>query len=263
MLYDDQAAAYDRRAGLRDNLPAEIASRVVKLAGLKNEDTLVEIGAGTGQIGVELANQVRYYGLDRSLQMLHRFRQRVRHHQAPMCLVHADATRTWPIRIENRVRAFFGSRSLHHVDPDHLVREMAKLGNPEGYVLLQGVIRRKEDGLRQAMSREMQKNLEKEGYRGRKRRRWEERLSEVVREEQAERLTPITVATWNASTSPMFMLDSWSSKEGLAGIELPNMVKNRVLEKTRIWALSTYGSLNVSIESIEEYEISGYRFFSG
>ncbi len=263
VLYDDQAATYDGRAGLKDGLPGKIADQIVELANLTSRDSMLEIGTGTGQIGVELAGRVdRYIGLDQSPGMLDRFRQRARERGLQMVLVQADATRPWPIVIGNDIRVVFGSRSLHHIEPDHLLEEAAKVGHRHGYVLIHGTIRREKDGLREVISREMHENLAKEGYMGHRRgQQWKIKLQEAALAFHAQNLPITTVASWTVNTYPAQALDSWSSKRGLNGIEIPEDVKARVLANTRDWALSMYGSLTECVESIEEYEISGYRFF--
>src|SRR5947209_5451722 len=64
--FDAQARSFDARAGLPADAARAVARAVLDLAALGPDDLLVELGAGTGQIGRELAESVRYVGVDRS-----------------------------------------------------------------------------------------------------------------------------------------------------------------------------------------------------
>ena len=84
-------------------------------------DLLLEIGAGTGEIGFEIARlHGRYVGLDLSLPMLRVFRGHQVGLSAPLALIVGDADRTWPIT-DQSVQAIFGSRSLHLLSLDRVV----------------------------------------------------------------------------------------------------------------------------------------------
>ena len=90
-LFDGQAEAFDRRAGLLPALCRQIAATVVELGGGETADLVVEAGAGTGEIGVWLAAQRRYVGFDLSSGMLRQFRDRLAGSTAGCLLVRADA----------------------------------------------------------------------------------------------------------------------------------------------------------------------------
>jgi ubiquinone/menaquinone biosynthesis C-methylase UbiE len=259
ILYNDQASHYDQRAGLRAEVPARIAREVARLYDREGKGALLEVGVGTGQIGVELAEKFgEYFGFDHSLEMLRRFQGRAPR-RANVLLFQADGRTSWPLS-GRRIRTFFGSRSLHHLPAEHLLREAARVGDPEGYLIVQGAIRRKKDSVLEQISGAMQENLEGEGYKGHKRRQWKKALMQASEAYRAVRLPEIPVAEWPVTGTPAQALRSWASKQGLAGLDLPQAVKERVLEKTERWALARFGSLTREIESTEEYELFGISF---
>jgi len=261
ILYDDQAPHYDQRAGLSPEAAGQVAREVINLHGPDSNGVLMEIGVGTGQIGIELAHAVTHYaGFDHSIEMLRQFRNRAgRDENTPV--FQADATGPWPVAAKG-VQTFFGSRSLHHIPPEHFLSEALQLGEPTGFLVIQGAIRRKKESALEQLSVAMQEFLQAEGYSGHKRRQWKKRLLEVSSPHHPERLPDLIVASWPTLNTPLQSLQSWGSKRGLAGLDLPAPVKARVLEKTERWAVSRFGSLTQAIESVEEYELFGLKFSS-
>ena len=69
-----QASRYDARVGLPESVSAAVARAIVEQANAGADDLVLELGAGTGEIGVHLARlPVRYVGLDSSPAMLDLF----------------------------------------------------------------------------------------------------------------------------------------------------------------------------------------------
>ncbi|HEX5499752.1 MAG TPA: hypothetical protein VFX03_11010, partial [Thermomicrobiales bacterium] len=61
--FDEQALLYDARAGLPPAAGAAVARAVLAAADAGPADLVVEIGAGTGEIGADLARLAgRYVG---------------------------------------------------------------------------------------------------------------------------------------------------------------------------------------------------------
>src|SRR2546429_2176449 len=108
--FDRQASSFDRHAGLPMAAQHAVADALVRMAALGPADLVVEIGAGTGQIGRALcAMPVRYLGVDLSSPMLARFADWSRRHGCAAALAVADANRWWPLR-DGSAKAIFGSR---------------------------------------------------------------------------------------------------------------------------------------------------------
>jgi ubiquinone/menaquinone biosynthesis C-methylase UbiE len=133
--YAKQASHYDRQfwsMGNRDNRNHKIKiSRLSETLRLKDGDTVLELGTGTGLHARWLLDHVKveYIGLDASLDMLKQAHNRIP--EAP--LLAADATYLpFP---DSSLDAVFCSGALHHMDkPWDVLREMARVTRPGGHV---------------------------------------------------------------------------------------------------------------------------------
>ena len=258
-LFDDQAQRFDGRAGLEPAQCRQIAAAVLAVGNVGANDLIVEIGAGTGQIGVELAAARRYVGCDLSAGMLDRFRTRSRGSTARCGLVRADASRTWPM-IYGSARAIFSSRALHLLEHEHVADEVFRVGQPGGATLVIGRVERSPDGLRARLAREMRERLRRLGFAPRSE-RYERRLIEACVQRGAVALETVTVVTWAAAASVQQSLDSWRSLPGLGGIEVPGGIRDIVLRDMAEWATGVFGDLERTVESEEAYVLRAVRLF--
>src|SRR5215212_3782692 len=97
MLYEDQAAGFDERAAIPAEAVESMAAAVAEIAGLRQGNTLLEIGAGTGMLSLPLLRRpIRYVGFDRSPAMLAVLRKKVEEAQLHAELFVADGNRRWP-----------------------------------------------------------------------------------------------------------------------------------------------------------------------
>src|SRR5260221_9632928 len=97
--FDEQAGAYEERAGLPDAICREVAALVLE----GSSGLVLDVGAGTGAIGRELAHKTRYVALDISRPMLS---------QLSAARVQADADGRWPLAGGSADVILF-SRSAH------------------------------------------------------------------------------------------------------------------------------------------------------
>ena len=258
-LFDDQAQHFDGRAGLEQTQCRQIAEAVLAVGNVGANDLIVEIGAGTGQIGVELAAARRYLGCDLSAGMLDRFRTRLGRSTARCGLVRADAGRTWPL-ISGSARAIFSSRALHLLEHEHVADEVFRVGRLSGATLIIGRVERSPDSLRARLAREMRDRLRRRGFAPRSE-RYERRLIEACVQRGGVALEPATVVTWSAAGSVQQSLDSWRSLSGLGGIEVPAGVRDIVLGDMKVWATGVFGDLERTVESEEAYVLKAVRLF--
>ena len=94
--FDDQAPHYDGRAGLPSEVGDSVARSIIQQANVGTGDLVVELGAGTGEIGVHLARlPIKYVGLDSSAPMLQQFREKAA--EARLSLILADCNLAWPL----------------------------------------------------------------------------------------------------------------------------------------------------------------------
>jgi ubiquinone/menaquinone biosynthesis C-methylase UbiE len=257
--FDQQADTFDHRAGLPDSVCRQVAQNVADLGELQTDEVLLEVGAGTGLIGSEILRLgFPYVGLDISRPMLSVFRQRVESiHNRQSAVFVADANARWPVA-DQSVGAVFGSRAFHLLDRKHILDETLRVSR-KGAAFLIGRVARDPDSVAARMRREMRRLL---GQRIAAVPGGEERSELLVHaflERRASAIPPIVAARWATTRSPRQSLESWRAKEGLAGIVLAPEVKLEVLSKLQHWAIETFGDLDATFESEEEYILEGAR----
>jgi len=263
--FDTQAAAFDRRAGLPTAAARAVA--VAILETVPGPGALLDIGAGTGEIGSELANALArsfasqgpgrcYLGLDLSLSMLGVFHYKLSAIPRPgVTLLRADAERPWPVRA-GTVSNFLFSRSAHLLKPQHLVAEMLRAARPSGALLTVGRVRREKNSVRAQMRRRMRQALQERGVEGKAGEAARNLLVATLEAQGGQPLAPRRVASWPRRERPAESLDAWSKKPGLAGLSLPAALRRAVLSEVEAWAEERWGNLDTAYESTEHYELS-------
>jgi SAM-dependent methyltransferase len=262
--FDGQAQTFDARAGLPEAACREIAAGVAALAQLKSEDLLLEIGAGTGEIGIELCRLgARYLGIDVSTAMLELFERRLSSSppelRARARLGAADANQPWPVDGAS-VRAVFGSRSLHLLDAAHVVSETCRVAAKGRSVLLVGRVGRSPESVRARMRSRMRRLLGEHGREGRSGEKNRDSLTSACVARGAVLVPEQSVASWPVRESPARSLAAWSAKPGLSGMALPDREKTGILAELREWALREFGALDTELDSREEYLLGGAVF---
>lgn len=271
--FDGQAADFDCRAGL----PADAVVRIARaLDALASTGSVLELGAGTGEIGIRLARGPQppgrprrtYLGLDLSTAMLALFAQRRSAYGAEQAderpsivLARADADRAWPVR-DATVGLIFASRSAHLLDPGHLADEARRVAAPGGLVVAFGRVRRPEESVRSRLRRQLHQLLKQEGHAVRGGGKARERLARslVDRGARPGAETPVPVATWPTVETPEQALADWRSKPGLAGQPLPAVEQARLLDRLEDWARERFGDLRASVPSTESYLLDAFVF---
>lgn len=257
--FDKQAGKYDRRAGLSETVCRQVARQVLEMAEVRSGDRVVEVGAGTGQIGQWFAIEpVQYLGFDLSEGMLEKFRQRLSHTGDNCDLLVADGNQQWPIA-SGTARAIFSSRALHLLRAEHVVDEVFRVAQSDGAVLIVGGIQRQQESVPARMKQQMHQLLRKHGFQPRQKDRQSSQLVKLCCGRGAKMIESVVVARWQVSRTPQQSLDSWHSKPGLAGIDLPGSVQEEILSELKAWAGATFGELLRPVESEEGYVLEGVR----
>lgn len=255
-LFDGQAAQFDERAGLSVTQCQRIAAAVREVSGLHATDWLLEIGAGTGQLGVWLAARGRYLGFDYSAEMLRTFRQRLAQQGGGAALLQADGNQPWPLA-DGCARVLFSSRALHLLDAAHVVRESFRVAHPAGATLLIGRVEREPESVRAQMAQAMRQFLRQAGYAG----RGGQQRALLARFVAGGGVVsaPVPVVSWTMTASPRQSLRAWQQLPGLGGIAVPPAVRQQVLTELEAWAQTNFGSLDAVSTSTEVYFLNPVR----
>ena len=261
--FDSQATGYDRRAGLPANVESLVVRSIAEAMGTAENQCLLEIGTGTGQIGYRLQElPLQYVGFDISSEMLQRFRERFSPDEDVPVLLQADGNAKWPVA-DASTDVVFSSRALHWLDPNHVVSEVIRVAAPSGIVLLAGSVFRENDSVRAEMRRQMRQLMRKQGIEGRSGEKSRTAVFEACCGRGAERLEPRTAARWTVAYTPADSMESWQNKPGLAGRDVPDKVKQLVLDRLRDWAVTQYGNLQRQFEMEESYVLEGVKINRG
>ncbi len=261
--FDSQAAEFDRTRGLPDPIVKEIVDAVSKIAPVTGEGVLLEIGAGTGQIGEGLRNlPLPYVGLDNSGPMLERFRRRIGPSTPEITLIECDGNQKWPVG-KGSVEILFSSRTLHLLPTSRVVQEASRVMRREGSYVILGRVRRDPESVKSTMRRLMQRSLKDEGIEGGPSGESDAAMLAGFDSGDSSPLRPLRTESWVVSTSPAQSIRSWREKEGLAGLNLDSSVKEKIFGRLERLAEAIYSDLDGSIESKEYYELTGIKWKTG
>ena len=256
--FDGQAPDFDRRAGLPADAATAVARAVVEIAAAGPDGLLVELGAGTGEIGQHLIESIRYVGIDRSGAMLELFREKLAGaDDARIRLSRTDANGPWPVG-DDSAAVVFASRVGHLLDAEHLIAELRRVCRSGGYFLVGRVIR-DPDGLKSRLRRHRRQLLRQRGVTPNDAQEATERaLSELVAA-GAVRVDPRSVTTWTASASAREILDAWGVVGAMGGKRLDPASRARVLTDVESWAARELGDLGEVATWEERYVLEGVR----
>jgi hypothetical protein len=97
----------------------------------------------------------------------------------------------------------------------------------------------------------MRKLLEEEGYSGRNHQAYAEALFSALEAVGGERAATRVATGWTRRHAPLDSITAWQGKEGLAGYDIPEEVKERVLGRLHAWTEELYGDPEVLLEQEE------------
>jgi ubiquinone/menaquinone biosynthesis C-methylase UbiE len=250
--FDPQASHYDARAGLPGSAGAAVAQAIVDGARVGEGDLVVELGAGTGELGTHLVPlPVRYVGIDSSRAMLDVFRAKVA--PALPSLVVADLNQPWPL-LDGSARAVFASRVIHLLEPEHVVREAVRISRSGG-VLMLGRVLRERDSIKERLRRRRQELLVEAGITPRQ---GEEGTRRVIeRCLAAGGTTPgrRAVAEWTGETTPAQVIADWDTLSRMGSVSVDPVTRTRIIDELRLWSRVEFGDLDRPAAFRERYAI--------
>ena len=260
--YDRQASGFDRRAGVGADMAGAVARALLDIVSPRPGDVLVELGAGTGEIGRHLMGRVGYVAVDSSRGMLLAFQAAREDQQAggdafhtSGVLVHADGERTWPIRTAS-VAAVFASRVAHLLDPEHLVTEVRRVCRPGGLLLL-GRVRREANSPQAKLRHRREVLLHELGVplgRGST-----DDVLDRLATDGGVRIASRNVASRLSRAAPAEVLRGWQSMTSMGGVELPAAMRDRLLRQLWEWADGEFGDPSLPVAYAESYVLTGVR----
>jgi ubiquinone/menaquinone biosynthesis C-methylase UbiE len=253
--FDDQVDIYDDRAGLDPSVGLTVAAAVVEAAGLRPGERVVEIGAGTGAIGLHLSELAAgYTGLDLSRPMLARFRRKS---ARPPALVEADCDQTWPLATA-ATAAVFASRVVHLLDAAAVVHEVLRVCRPGGRFVV-GRVNRDEDGIKEQLRRQRQILLRRAGVAPRDGVEGTRRFVEHCVAAGGISLGRRAVAAWQGTVSPAEVLVGWAPLSRMGSVTVDPHRRAAILDALRGWAQQEYGDLDRPQPFSERYTIEVVR----
>jgi SAM-dependent methyltransferase len=255
--FDGQASDFDERAGLPVGVRAQVADAILAIADLPDGSRVLDVGAGTGEVGVELlARGVGYLALDASEAMLSVFRGKALTAGFTPELRVGDARDRWPVE-DASIGLVFGSRSLHWLSPGHVERESLRVASPAGCTILIGRVERRDESPRARLRRRMRDLLEESGHAGRSGGASSRAIVGRLVASGAKPVPARVAAVWNVRFSPRSVLEAWRRKPGLGGADVPAELKDAVLARTEAFAVETFGDIDVPTETEECYTLEG------
>ena len=253
--FDQQAKTFESRVGIDDTDCKKISFFLAQYFERTNQKVWLEIGAGTGQIGCwSLDHAKRYVGMDISGEMLKEFRGKItgRHN---VQLHQADANQSWPLESQS-VSLSFSSRTIHLLSPHHVMSELQRV-HDGGYFLIGRLGREESTNVKDVMRGKMREILHSLGHESRRGEENRKQILDLLCERGATRVNPVAVASWFETYSPLRSIESWLSKDGLAGRAIDHSIKKECMKRLRDWAQDRYGSIEYSESVKQSYIIEG------
>lgn len=254
--FDEQALVYDARAGIPARAAHAVATVIVDRAGARADDLVVELGAGTGEIGVHFARlPIRYVGLDASPAMLDVFRAKAAD-SSPELIV-ADCELPWPLP-DASASVVFASRVIHLLRPDHVVRETLRVCRPAGLLILGRVVR-DPDSMTERLRRRRLDLLRAAGITARQGEGGTRRIIEGCQNRGGESLGRDFVAEWTSVTTAGEIIADWGSRSRWGAVEVDEQRRTAMLDELRRWAKLEFGDLDRPEASPARYAIDVVR----
>lgn len=248
--FDALAAGYDARSGLPSGVGQTVAEAIVRLGRVSADDLVLELGAGTGEIGTHLAAlPTRYVGMDTSPAMLEVFRTKASP-ESPRLLV-GDADSDWPLPASS-TRVIFASRVIHLLLPEHVAREATRVCQPGGYVML-GRVNRDPDSLKERLRHHRQYLLREAGIQPRQGESGSRQVIERLAHAGWTDLGRQVVAAWTGDISVAQILAEWGTLSRMGSVEVESPMREHILGEIREWAGHEFGNLDRSWPYREQY----------
>ena len=254
--FDEQAGRYDDRAGIPAGAGAAVARAILASANAQADNLVVELGAGTGEIGVHLASlPIRYLGLDVSAPMLDLFRAKAG--DVTPSLIVADCNHEWPLP-DGGATALFASRVIHLLDPEHVTREALRVARPRGTFIL-GRVLREPQSIKSRLRRRRHELLREAGFSPREGEEGTRRVLDCCLAAGAQEMGRSVVAEWSGEATPATVIAGWEGLPRMGNMAVDPLTRATILAELRQWARAEFGGLARAQPFSERYAIDVVR----
>jgi ubiquinone/menaquinone biosynthesis C-methylase UbiE len=256
--FDAQADDFDKRSGLGAAVGHDVAKAILDLTSLSSDDAVLEIGAGTGEIGRHLAAMPsRYLGLDLSSRMLRVFQRKLGIVSNRVLLAQADCDRPWPVP-DRSITVVVASRVAHLLSANRVADEVTRVCRVGGYCLV-GRVERDGRSIKSRLRRQRQVMLAECGITARAGSQGSHRVIDALAARGATALGTETVSSWTGTTTADDVISSWEAIPARVDVELSVRARVAVLRGLRDWARRELGDLHQPEEFVERYAIAVVR----
>jgi len=254
-IYDAVAPAFDLHRQIPETALQSIRAEVLHFFGQTSKPRLLDIGAGTGRIGLPfVVAGDDYVGVDLSFGMLHQFCQRTRQRSQPSPrLVQADGQHL-PFRDDAfdavmLVQVFGGLRAWRQ-----MLEEARRVLAHAGLIFVGRSIS-PTGGVDAQMKLHLATILSELGIKSKRENSREDALRWLKAE--ADQSGVIVAAGWDVERNPRGFL--CRHQTGASFSALPERVKEDAIRQLGTWAEVTFGSLNQRVQERHFFEL---RFFA-
>ena len=256
--FDAVAPTYDDHRALPGGVAEAIRTAVRASTRAPAEARVLDLGAGTGRIGLPfVAARDRYVGADASFGMLREFATRAHGLGAPArpaCLVHAAGERlpfanaTFDVIMLMQVLS--GARGWRR-----MLDEARRVLGPGGSMVVGRTVW-SPGGVDARMKEHLARILADLGEPDDGQARRTDPLA--VLSAAAARNERVVAASWTAERTPRRYLDRHQT--GHRFLQLPEAVQSAALTQLRDWAMATFGSLDAVASDPTTYELQIFTF---
>jgi SAM-dependent methyltransferase len=254
--FDEQAGRYDDRAGIPASAGTAVARALLASANAQADILVVELGAGTGEIGVHLTSlPIRYVGLDVSAPMLDLFRAKAGN--VTPSLIVADCNHEWPLP-DGGATAIFASRVIHLLDPEHVTRETLRVARSRGTLML-GRVLREPQSIKSRLRRRRHELLREAGFSPRDGEEGTRRVVDCCLAAGAQEMGRPVVAEWSGEATPATVIAGWEGLPRMGNQVVDVAMRAEILQELRQWAKAEFGDLERAQPFRERYAIDIVR----
>jgi ubiquinone/menaquinone biosynthesis C-methylase UbiE len=250
--FDTTASRFERHRGLPHGVPEAIRSAIWAAANLPAVARVLDIGAGTGRIGKAfIAAGDFYVGVDTSLAMLKEFRAA----SESVLLAQADAQQlpfcdgAFDVVLLMQVLSGVG-------DWQSVLCEALRVLRPGGSLTVGHTVS-PESGIDAQLRRQLAAILDEMQVIWHRPQESRRRALGWL-ESSANHHMHTLAASWNVTTTAREFLQRRSTGARFAA--LPITVQEQALEKLRLWAEATFGSVNADFLEQRNFELDIFTF---